>query len=48
MLPQNLLTISSYIFKYVMSIETLVDKIRLNRSTMDSTHPKTMSSLGCA
>jgi hypothetical protein len=46
MLPHNLSTISSYIFKYVISIETSVDKIRLNRSTMEGTHPKMMSSLG--
>ena len=46
MLPHNLSTISSYILKYVISIETLVENIRLNRSTMEGTHPKMMSSLG--
>jgi hypothetical protein len=35
MLQHNLLTISSSILKYVISIETSVEKIRLNRSTME-------------
>jgi hypothetical protein len=48
MLPHYLSTISSYISKCVISIETSVDKIRLNRSTMEDTYLKTMSSLGCA
>ena len=48
MLPHNLSTISSYIFKFVIIIETSIDKIRLNRSTMEGMHPKTMSNLGCA
>jgi hypothetical protein len=48
MLQHNLLTIFNYILKYVISIETSVDKIRLNRSTMEGTHLKTKSSLECA
>jgi hypothetical protein len=48
MLQHNLLTISSSILKYVISIETTVEKIRLNRSTIKGTHLKTKSSLECA
>jgi hypothetical protein len=48
MLQHNLLTISSSILKYVISIETSVEKIRLNRSTIKGTPLKTKSSLECA
>ena len=48
MLPHNLSPISSYIFKYVISIDTSIDKIGLNRFTLEGMHPKTMSGLGCA
>jgi hypothetical protein len=48
MLQHDLLTISSSILKYVISIETSVEKIRLNRSTIKGTSLKTKSSLECA
>ena len=48
MLPHNLSTISSYIFRYVIIIKISVDKIRLNHSTKEGTHLKTKLSLECA